>query len=170
MDRLHRVRAGDALANQQARQFFEGRAAGASSCRRAAGAADRKVPICGEARRQCAGSVGSLWDQPGGGDDRGGALGVGVRLDELEPVGIGHQHADGLAVEKELLVDQIALGVTLDQALHALAARNQVPEYGFFATALALQSETGGTVSDTLERLAEAARSSPQMLAGIDAL
>jgi tight adherence protein B len=56
------------------------------------------------------------------------------------------------------VVDQITLGVTLDQALHALAARNEVPEYGFFATALALQSETGGTVSETLERLADVIR------------
>jgi tight adherence protein B len=56
------------------------------------------------------------------------------------------------------VADQITLGVTLDQALHALAARNQVPEYGFFATALALQSETGGTVSETLERLADVIR------------
>ena len=56
------------------------------------------------------------------------------------------------------VADQITLGVTLDQALHALAARNQLPEYGFFATALALQSETGGTVSDTLERLADVIR------------
>lgn len=56
------------------------------------------------------------------------------------------------------VVDQIALGVTLDQALQGLAARNQLPEYGFFATAFALQSETGGTVSDTLDRLAEVIR------------
>jgi tight adherence protein B len=56
------------------------------------------------------------------------------------------------------VADQLTVGVTLDQALHALAARNQVPEYGFFATALALQSETGGTVSDTLERLADVIR------------
>jgi tight adherence protein B len=56
------------------------------------------------------------------------------------------------------VADQLTLGVTLEQALHALAARNKVPEYGFFATALALQSETGGTVSDTLERLAEVIR------------
>lgn len=56
------------------------------------------------------------------------------------------------------LADQLTLGVTLDQALHALASRNQVPEYGFFATALALQSETGGTVSETLERLADVIR------------
>jgi tight adherence protein B len=52
----------------------------------------------------------------------------------------------------------MAVGVTLEQALLTLASRNKVPEYGFFATALALQSETGGTVSDTLERLAEVIR------------
>lgn len=56
------------------------------------------------------------------------------------------------------VVDQITLGVPLDQALHALADRNPLPEYGFFATALALQSETGGAISDTLERLADVIR------------
>ncbi|HTI82959.1 MAG TPA: type II secretion system F family protein [Acetobacteraceae bacterium] len=56
------------------------------------------------------------------------------------------------------VVDQISLGVTLEQALRGLAERNQLPEYGFFATALALQSETGGTVSDTLERLSDVIR------------
>jgi tight adherence protein B len=56
------------------------------------------------------------------------------------------------------VVDQLSLGMTLDQALEGLAARNQLSEYGFFATALSLQSETGGTVSDTLERLAEVIR------------
>ncbi len=48
---------------------------------------------------------------------------------------------------------RISLGVALDQAPQGLAERNKLPEYGFFATALSLQSETGGTVSDTLERL-----------------
>jgi tight adherence protein B len=56
------------------------------------------------------------------------------------------------------VVDQITLGVALDQALQGLAERNQLPEYGFFATALSLQSETGGTVSDTLERLSDVIR------------
>ena len=56
------------------------------------------------------------------------------------------------------IADQLTIGVTLEQALHALATRNQLAEYGFFATALALQSETGGTVSETLERLADVIR------------
>lgn len=56
------------------------------------------------------------------------------------------------------VADQITLGVTLNEALQGLANRNDLPEYGFFATALTLQSETGGTVTDTLERLAEVIR------------
>jgi tight adherence protein B len=56
------------------------------------------------------------------------------------------------------VVDQIAIGVTLQEALYSLADRNQLPEYRFFATALALQSETGGAVSETLERLADVIR------------
>ena len=44
------------------------------------------------------------------------------------------------APEFAQVVDQITLGVTLEEALHGLATRNKVAEYGFFATALALQS------------------------------
>ena len=60
--------------------------------------------------------------------------------------------------EFSTVVDQIAIGVTLEEALYDLAERNQLPEYRFFATALALQSETGGAVSETLERLADVIR------------
>jgi tight adherence protein B len=56
------------------------------------------------------------------------------------------------------VADQLTVGVTLDQTLCALASRNKLSEYGFFATALALQAETGGTISDTLERLADVIR------------
>ncbi len=71
-----------------------------------------------------------------------------VAADSPEPTG----------PEFRQVADQLTLGVTLEQALRALAARNRLPEYGFFATALALQSETGGAISDTLERLAEVIR------------
>jgi tight adherence protein B len=57
-----------------------------------------------------------------------------------------------------VVVDQMVVGVRLEEALHALAERNQLPEYRFFATALALQSETGGAVSETLELLADVIR------------
>ncbi len=45
------------------------------------------------------------------------------------------------------LYDRVGIGVTLEDALHEMAGRNQLPEYRFFATALALQSRTGGGLS-----------------------
>jgi tight adherence protein B len=60
--------------------------------------------------------------------------------------------------ELRIVVDQLGIGVTLAEALYELAERNQLPEYRFFATALALQSETGGALSETLERLADVIR------------
>jgi tight adherence protein B len=60
--------------------------------------------------------------------------------------------------EFSIVVDQLTIGVTLADALQELAERNRVHEYRFFATALALQSETGGGISETLERLADVIR------------
>ena len=54
--------------------------------------------------------------------------------------------------------EQIAIGVPLDEALRIMAVRNNLPEYRFFATALALQGQTGGNLSETLEGLADTIR------------
>jgi tight adherence protein B len=85
------------------------------------------------------------------------AVRVGIPIVEgIRSVAAESPHPTGH--EFSQVVDQLALGVTLDEALQRLAERNPLPEYGFFATALGLQSETGGTVSDTLERLADVIR------------
>jgi tight adherence protein B len=60
--------------------------------------------------------------------------------------------------EFKSLVDQTAIGVPLDQALREMATRNRLPEYRFFATALSLQAQTGGALSETLENLADMIR------------
>jgi tight adherence protein B len=62
------------------------------------------------------------------------------------------------ASEFARLVDQIAVGTPLDEAVTELAARSGLAEYRFFATALALQTQTGGTLSETLENLADVIR------------
>jgi tight adherence protein B len=62
------------------------------------------------------------------------------------------------AGEFNRLVDQIAVGTPLDEAVTELAARCGLAEYRFFATALALQTQTGGTLSETLENLADVIR------------
>jgi len=56
------------------------------------------------------------------------------------------------------LVNQVTIGVALDKAMLEMAQRSGLPEYRFFATAITLQMQTGGTLSDTLENLAEVIR------------
>jgi tight adherence protein B len=60
--------------------------------------------------------------------------------------------------EFALLYDRIAIGVTLEDALHEMAGRTGIPEYRFFATALALQGRTGGGLTEALEGLADVMR------------
>jgi tight adherence protein B len=56
------------------------------------------------------------------------------------------------------VADQTAIGMPLDDALRTMAERTGLPEYRFFATALSLQSQTGGNLSETLEGLADVIR------------
>ena len=62
------------------------------------------------------------------------------------------------SLEFRRLHDQIGVGTALEDGLREMAARNRLPEYRFFATALALQSQTGGGLTETLENLAEVIR------------
>lgn len=63
------------------------------------------------------------------------------------------------------LADQLSVGVVLADALRDLAVRNQLPEYRFFATALTLQAQTGGGLSETLDGLADVIRKRVAMAA-----
>jgi tight adherence protein B len=56
------------------------------------------------------------------------------------------------------LVEQISLGTPLDEAITELANRTGLAEYRFFATSISLQTQTGGTLSETLENLADVIR------------
>ncbi len=56
------------------------------------------------------------------------------------------------------LSDELGIGMSLDDALRGMAERNKLQEYRFFATALSLQSQTGGGLSETLENLADVIR------------
>jgi tight adherence protein B len=60
--------------------------------------------------------------------------------------------------EFALLYDRVSIGVTLEDALREMSTRNKLPEYRFFTTALALQSQTGGGLSEALEGLADVMR------------
>ncbi|MCC7284385.1 MAG: type II secretion system F family protein [Acetobacteraceae bacterium] len=53
---------------------------------------------------------------------------------------------------------QVAVGMQLDAALWSLVRRSGVPEYSFFAVALTLQAQTGGSLAETLDNLADIVR------------
>ena len=82
---------------------------------------------------------------------------VGIPVTE----GISIVAREGLSptcIEFQRLGSQISIGVALVDALREMALRNRLPEYRFFATALALQSQTGGGLSEALENLADVIR------------
>lgn len=54
--------------------------------------------------------------------------------------------------------DQMQIGVGIESALNEMAEKNDLPEYRFFATALALQAQTGGGLTETLDTLADTIR------------
>ena len=62
------------------------------------------------------------------------------------------------AQEFERVHKQLQIGLPIEEALRKMAERNDLAEYRFFATALGLQGQTGGNLSETLEGLADVIR------------
>jgi tight adherence protein B len=60
--------------------------------------------------------------------------------------------------EFDILADKVSIGIPLDVALRELSLRIKLTEYQFFATALTLQSRSGGGITQTLETLADVIR------------
>ena len=85
------------------------------------------------------------------------AVRVGIPvIDSIRAVGRELEAPTG--PEFARLSHELAIGNTLQDALRALAERNGLQEYRFFATALSLQSQTGGGLSETLDNLADVIR------------
>jgi tight adherence protein B len=71
---------------------------------------------------------------------------------------VGREMALPTGPEFARLSDELAIGVPLDEALRVMAERNGLQEYRFFATAMSLQAQTGGGLSETLDNLADVIR------------
>jgi tight adherence protein B len=82
---------------------------------------------------------------------------VGVPLTEAVRV-VGREAQSPTKEEFARASDQVQIGLDLETALLEMAERNDISEYRFFATALALQSQTGGGLTETLETLADTIR------------
>ncbi len=58
----------------------------------------------------------------------------------------------------QIVVGDLAIGMPVGEALTLLSLRTALAEYHFFATALSVQAQTGGRLSETLESLADTIR------------
>ena len=85
------------------------------------------------------------------------AVRVGLPMVEALRV-VARESPEPTAAEFVALVAQTSIGVSLEDALREMAERNRLPEYRFFATALSLQSQTGGGLAETLDNLADTIR------------
>lgn len=85
------------------------------------------------------------------------AVRVGVPLTESFST-IAREAEAPTTEEFARLADRIRIGVALEDALAEQAKRVGLPEYRFFATALTLQAQTGGGLTETLENLADVIR------------
>ncbi len=62
------------------------------------------------------------------------------------------------ADEFRRIAERLTIGQPFDRALAETAMKNGVSEYRFFATAMSLQAQTGGGLSETLENLSDVVR------------
>ena len=69
------------------------------------------------------------------------------------------QDMDGPAGEQfRLVVNDIAFGRTVDEAVRAINTRTGIDEYAMFAVTLVIQSKTGGRLAETLQTLGDTVR------------
>lgn len=82
---------------------------------------------------------------------------VGIPVQEAIRT-VAREAPNPTGAEFNRLVNEVSVGVSMDDAMAQVARRSGLPEYRFFATALALQNQTGGALSETLENLADVIR------------
>lgn len=77
---------------------------------------------------------------------------AGVPLVEAIRI-VGKEAPEPSSVEFRRVAGDLAIGSPIADALKAMADRNDITEFRFFATALTLQSQTGGRLGETLDNL-----------------
>ncbi len=85
------------------------------------------------------------------------AVRVGMPVSEAMRL-VGREAQLPTSTEFALIANDLAIGTPLDEAIRTLAERTSVAEYQFFATALSLQAQTGGGLTEILEGLADVIR------------
>jgi tight adherence protein B len=83
---------------------------------------------------------------------------------------IGKESPEPLASEFVRLVENIGMGMTIDQALDRMYERTPTPELRFFTIVLSIQSKTGGNLAEALNNLSQVLRARKLMREKIKAL
>ncbi|MDC6726061.1 type II secretion system F family protein, partial [Leclercia adecarboxylata] len=76
---------------------------------------------------------------------------------------VGKEIADPAGKEFRLLVADMKIGMTFEEAMRRGAARVNLLEFSFFTASLILQRETGGNLAETLETLGSVLRRRQEM-------
>jgi tight adherence protein B len=82
---------------------------------------------------------------------------VGIPVSEAIRV-VSLEAQEPTAGEFAKLAGELAIGATIEDAIKSMAERTGLAEYRFFATTITLQSTAGGSLSETLEGLADVIR------------
>jgi tight adherence protein B len=83
---------------------------------------------------------------------------------------IGQETPEPLAGEFRRLVENVAMGLTVDQALDKLYERMPTPEVRFFSIVMTIQQKTGGNLAEALGNLSTVLRARKLMREKIKAL
>jgi len=83
---------------------------------------------------------------------------------------VGSEIPNPVGGEFRQIMEQMALGKTLEEAMWLASDRIDIPEFRFFVVSLSVQRETGGNLAETLENLADILRKRRQTKLKIRAL
>jgi tight adherence protein B len=84
--------------------------------------------------------------------------------------GVGQEYVDPVGGHFRAISERVMLGETLDAALWRVARVIDKPEMDFFAISIAIQVETGGSLSEALGNLADLLRARERMKLKIKAI
>src|SRR3546814_19583197 len=70
----------------------------------------------------------------------------------------GQEIVDPVGIELRRITDAVRLGAKLEEVLWDCSRRLDIQEFNFFTVALAIQSETGGNLAETLANLSDVLR------------
>ena len=83
---------------------------------------------------------------------------------------VANEMPDPMADEFKILADELTFGVGFGDALRHLSARVNTPDVRFFASALMIQKETGGSLAEVLDGLQKTVRERFRILGQVKTL